>query len=397
MPIEILETHDLSAEMGSIKSLDIDIDINANKRGHIFERLKKEFGEDNFLQVCTFGKAKSRSAVKTACRGLNIPDEDANYIAALIPSERGKDWSIEDCLFGNEEKNRKPVTQFINEVEKHEGLKETVLKIQGLIDKRGTHAGGVIILNQHYTKQNALMRSPDGSLVTQYNLDDTQDMGGIKMDLLSLDALVKIQETFNHLLKDGVIEKEETLRKTFYKYFHPDVLDLESKELFELAGTGTVQDLFQFSTAVGYGAITKATPHNLIEMTAINSVMRLMNRLGEAPLETFAKFKKDINLWYQEMKSFGLNKEEMKIMEEHLLKLSGVADTQESVMLITMDERIAKFTMEEATFLRKTIAGSSKETIEKLKNLLYTKGEKQGARKEFLDYIWEVQIGAQLG
>ena len=80
-----------------------------------------------------------------------------------------------------------------------------------------------------------------------------------------------------------------------------------------------------------------------------------------------------------------------------MLKLVGIADTQESVMLIAMDERVAKFSMEEATFLRKTIAGSSKEKIEKLKNTFYTNGERQGTRKEFLDYIWEVQIGAQLG
>lgn len=383
--------------MGSIKSLDIDIDINANKRQDIFRRLKDEFGEDNFLQVSTFGTQAPKSAVKTSCKGLGIPDDVGNYIASMIPFERGSLWDIKDCLYGNEEKHRKPIKQFVNEVRKYEGLEEMLLKVQGLIDKRSTHAGGVLVLNNHYVEQNALMKSPDGAHVTQFNLDDTQTMGGIKMDLLSLDALTKIQETFNYLLKDKVIKKEETLRKTFAKYFHPDVIDKESKELFELASSGTVQDLFQFSTAVGYGAVTSTKPSNLIEMMAINSVMRLMNRLGETPLATFAKFKEDISLWYKEMESYNLTEEEVAIMEEHLLKLVGIADTQESVMLIAMDERIAKFTMEEATFLRKTIAGSSKEKIEKLEKMFYSNGERQGTRKEFLDYIWEVQIGAQLG
>ena len=397
MPIEILESHDLSAEMGSISSLDIDIDINANKRQHIFKRLKEEFGEDNFLSVCTFGTNATKSAIKTACKGLGISDDIANHLSSLVPFERGSLWTIEECLYGNEEKEREPITQFINIVDQHEGLRETVLKIQGLVNQRGTHAGGVIVLNNHYVEQNALMKSADGTYTTQFNLDDTQALGAIKMDLLSLDAMTKIQEAMNYLLKDKAIPKERTLRETFYKDFHPDVIDTTSKELFELASTGTVQDLFQFSTAVGYGAVTSTKPSNLIEMMAINSVMRLMNRLGETPLATFAKFKEDIGLWYKEMESYGLTDEEVAIMEEHLLKLVGIADTQESVMLIAMDERVAKFSMEEATFLRKTIAGSSKEKIEKLKNTFYTNGERQGTRKEFLDYIWEVQIGAQLG
>lgn len=395
--LEIPAFRHISSEMANISSLDIDIDINATKRQHIFNRLKEEFGEDNFLQVSTVMTEAPKSAVKTACRGLGISDDVANYLSSLIPFERGSLWDIKDCLYGNEKKQRKPIKQFVDEIAKYDKLEETVLKVQGLINGRSTHAGGVVVLNSHYIEQNALMRSGDGTAITQFNLEDTQALGAIKMDLLSLDALTKIQENFNYLIKDGVINKEDSLRKTFEKYFRPDRLDIDGKEIFELASSGTVQDLFQFSTEVGYGAVTHAKPNNMIDLMALNSIMRLMNRLGKTPLETFAEFKENIQLWYDEMKEYNLTQDEIQFMEEHLLKLSGIADTQESAMLLAMDKRMCGFNVQEATQLRKVIAGSNEKNLRELKELIYRKGKKQGTSENLLNYFWEVQLGAQLG
>ena len=30
----------------------------------------------------------------------------------MIPFERGKNWSLKDCLYGDKEKGRKPIAQF---------------------------------------------------------------------------------------------------------------------------------------------------------------------------------------------------------------------------------------------------------------------------------------------
>lgn len=335
---------------------DIDIDTEGSKRQQILQALRKHFGEDRVLQVCTFGTEGSKSALLTACRGLGIDVDTAQYLTSLIPFERGQNWSLSDCFFGNEEKGRKPIKELINEVEKYPRLKETALKIEGLVNKRSIHAGGVIIFNEPYYKSNAMMKAPNGTPITQFNLGDSEALGNVKFDLLTVECLDKIRATLDMLLEHGEIEWQGSLRATFNRYLHPQSIDFDEPRLYEMLGSGEVMDLFQFSTEVGHLAAVKVKPKNLLETAAANSLMRLMSEGGEQPIDTFIKYKNDISLWYEEMRNYGLNDEEIKVMEEHLLKLNGVADTQESVMLLSMDKRIAGFDVKWANKLRKAIA-----------------------------------------
>lgn len=118
---------------------DIDIDTEAAKRNQIFRQLKKYFGDDRVLQVCTFGTEASKSAVQTAARGLGIDNDTAMYVSGLIPFERGSSWTLNECVNGDEEKERKPVTEFITQINKHENWLEVSMKIEGLINKRSIH------------------------------------------------------------------------------------------------------------------------------------------------------------------------------------------------------------------------------------------------------------------
>ncbi|MBE2917327.1 DNA polymerase III subunit alpha [Anoxybacillus flavithermus] len=335
---------------------DVDLDTEGSKRQQILQALRRHFGEDKVLQVCTFGTEGSKSALLTACRGLGIDVDTAQYLTSLIPFERGQNWSLSDCFFGNEEKGRKPIKELINEVEKYPRLKETALKIEGLVNKRSIHAGGVIIFNEPYYKSNAMMKAPNGTPITQFNLGDSEALGNVKFDLLTVECLDKIRATLDMLLEHGEIEWQGSLRATFNKYLHPQNIDFNEPKLYEMLGSGEVMDLFQFSTEVGHLAATKVKPKNLLETAAANSLMRLMSEGEEQPIDTFIKYKNDISLWYEEMRNYGLNDEEIKVMEEHLLKLNGVADTQESVMLLSMDKRIAGFDVKWANKLRKAIA-----------------------------------------
>ncbi|PTJ43254.1 MULTISPECIES: hypothetical protein [Mammaliicoccus] len=96
--------------------------------------------------------------------------------------------------------------------------------------------------------------------------------------------------------------------------------------------------------------------------------MRLQAPSGEEqPVDTFARYRKDISLWYDEMREHGLNEEEIKIMEEHLLALNGVCDSQESLMLLVMDKRISDFDVVWANKLRKAIAKKDPKTLDETK------------------------------
>lgn len=354
--IEVPHWRHLHKSKPDIGALDIDLDVVSNKKSYIFERMKEFFGEKNVIQVCTFGTEKSKSAILTACRGLGYDVEDGQYLASLIPSERGELWTLKECFEGDIEKGRKPVTQLINEIKAFPKLRETAEKIEGITNKRSIHAGGVMVYNDEYTKLNAMMKAPSGGYITQFNLDDSQAMGGIKFDILVTEAVAKIQETMELLLKYNEIEWQGTLRKTFEKYFHPEVIDKEDPEMFKLIGEDKIVDLFQFSTKLGQSVIKKSKPKTLLELVSLNSLMRLVSEGEEQPIDIFNKFKEDISLWYEEMEMFGLNEEEVKVFEKYLLPLNGVADTQEAVMLMAMDENLANFSVLEANGLRKGIA-----------------------------------------
>ncbi|WP_341480074.1 PHP domain-containing protein [Paenibacillus dendrobii] len=377
---------------------DIDIDTEAAKRNQIFRQLKRYFGENRVLQVCTFGTEASKSAVQTAARGLGIDNDTAMFVSGLIPFERGSSWSLSDCVYGNDEEERKPVTEFVNEINKYDDWLTVAMKIEGLVNKRSIHASGVIVFNEEYYKTNAMMTAPNGTHITQFSLEDCEAVSNMKFDLLTIEALDKIRVTFDTLLADSLMEWQGTLRKTYNKYLHPDVIDKKSLKIYELIGSDSVSDLFQFSTEIGIQTVKKVKPTNLIELAAANSLMRLMSDHGESPIDTFVKHKNNIKLWYEEMYSYGLNDEEVSTMEKHLLKLNGVADTQESVMLMSMDKLIANFNVLSANKLRKSIAKPKqmKKALAEIKEKFYSQGKSLGVREQLLNYVWEVQITRQL-
>jgi len=377
---------------------DVDIDTEAAKRNQIFRQLKKYFGENRVLQVCTFGTEASKSAVQTAARGLGVDSDTAMYVSGLIPFERGSNWTLSDCLYGNEEEERKPVKEFVDEINKHENWLQVSMKIEGLINKRSIHASGVIVFNEEYHKTNAMMTAPNGTHVTQLSLEDCEAVSNMKFDLLTIEALDKIRVTMDKLIKNNLMEWQGSIRNTYNKYLHPNVIDIENQRVYDLIGSDSITDLFQFSTEIGIETVKKVKPTNLIELAAANSLMRLLSDHGESPIDTFVKHKNNIDLWYKEMHDYGLNNDEIKIMEKHLLKLNGVADTQESVMLISMDSSIANFDIKSANKLRKSIAKPKqmKKSLQEIKEQFFCDGEALGIRKEILDYVWNVQITRQL-
>ena len=131
---------------------DIDIDLAPSKRPAIFKAIREERGEFGLVQVATFGTEGTKSAVLAACRGYRSEDypdgidvDIAQYMSSLIPQERGFLWPISDVINGNEEKDRKPITTFIREVNQYPGLLDIIVRIEGIINKRSSHASGIIL------------------------------------------------------------------------------------------------------------------------------------------------------------------------------------------------------------------------------------------------------------
>lgn len=376
---------------------DIDIDAESNKKTKIFNKIQEYMisigGE--LINVCTFGTEGTKSAIKTSCRGLNIDQDIANYLNNMVPNIRGKDLTIDQCYYGDAD--NQPIKSFKTELDKYPVLFKLAKRIEGLITRVGVHSGGIVALNSKIYETNSLLKTSQGALVTAFNLDDTEMMGGLKYDFLTIKALDKIRTTLNLLLEDDIIEWQGSLRKTYDKYLLPKVLEVKDPKMWEMLHNGEVPSCFQFDTMVGTQAVKMIKPGTLLELGSSNNIMRLSAKEKEQPLNTYARYKNDLQLWYDEMNLYMLSKDEIAILERHLLPLYGVADSQESAMKLVMDKNISNFTLAEANGLRKAIAKKKEDVLEKTKLLFYKKGKEANTSKELLDYVWNIQISRQIG
>jgi DNA polymerase III subunit alpha len=380
---------------------DIDLDLCPSKRKKIFEAIRKKKGELNLLQVCTFGKEATKSAILTACRGYRTKEypegidiDIAQYLSSMIEQERGFVWTINDVLYGNEEKGRTPNYQFINEVKKYDGLLDIIIRIDGLIKSRSQHASGVILYNKSPFESNAVMRSPGGELTTQFNLADCEYVGDTKFDFLLTAISDKMVTCIDLLKKDGYFKEYSSIKEIYNNFLHPDAIDLNDNKIWEALASGNVMDVFQFNSETGLQASKLIQPKTPLEMTAASALMRLMAEKGnERPLDRYHKMKNDINLWYNEMIDVGLTDEQIKTLEKYYKIDYGTPPYQESVMKILMDENISNFTLTEANSARKLIGKKKMDKIPELREKFYSKCKDQ----KLADYVWHTAVLPQLG
>jgi len=373
---------------------DVDIDIDPNKNDAVVAALKEYFGHDNVINCATFKTEKLKSAVLNSARALGYNNDEAQAIAALVPQQRGIMYSLKDCLEGDEEKGLVPVPAFIDKLKSYEGLYEMVEKVEGLPTNASIHASALYIFNNGYDAQNSLMKAPNGTNITALNMHDSDDCGALKMDLLKTDAETKIGKAMDLLLRDNLIEWKGSLRDTYNYYLHPDKLDYNNVTMWELAADGKIPNLFQMETSVGQSAIKKMRPKTAEELATVNGLIRLTGGEGESPVDRYTRFKQDINLWYKEMKEYGLTDHEQELLRKHLDFTYGLCYNQEAFMLILMDPEIGGFTLKDADKGRKILAKKKVDDIAAFKEKFLT--NTASTHEEFKQYVWDKMIAPQM-
>lgn len=70
---------------------------------------------------------------------------------------------------------------------------------------------------------------------------------------------------------DGFIENDGvSLRNVYNKYFHPNVLPMNDKKVWDAIQNGTVINIFQFDSEVGSQAAKKIKPKTILELSDAN-------------------------------------------------------------------------------------------------------------------------------
>lgn len=377
------------------------MDSCASMKESIYETLSDWFKEMNKTtsRVATFGTEKSKSALITAARGLGYEPEIGLFLASLVPVDRGFPRKLSVCMHGDDD--NKPIREFVQAMEEYPDIWEVAQGIEGLINSLSQHAAAIVIIeNDELHSRTSLMKSPSGGIVTAYSLDDIDStIGLVKYDMLVVNALDSIQTTLYLLAEQGYIDWQGTLQETYNKYLHPSIINYDEPEMWKLLHEGKILSAFQYDTQQGVQAVNLIHPSSLGELAAGNSAMRLMaNEFHpELPLITYAKQKQNIQLWYNDLKRYQLNEEEISILEKYLLPSYGVCIEQEIAMMLSMDPKISDFDMTSANKLRKVIAKKKLDDIEKLKDYFYVKGKEVGTRQQMLDYVWNEAFAIQLG
>ena len=158
-----------------VSVLDIDTDIEGGRRAQTLEALRNFYGQDRIANVVTFGTESSKSAIQTAARGLGVSLEEAVYISSLVPSDRGITRSLAQCYYGDPANNMEPIALFKKEMDNNPELWQVAQNIEDLVCRVGEHAGGVIFVDEPFTESTALMKVPNGDVVTQFDLHDCED------------------------------------------------------------------------------------------------------------------------------------------------------------------------------------------------------------------------------
>lgn len=219
------------------------------------------------------------------------------------------------------------------------------------------HNCGRLLYNGNVFDMNALATTPNGTRVSQFDLGDSEKMGSIKYDFLSTDALDKIHSCMNLLMKDGYIEWQGSLRETYNKYLHPDVLDRATPEMWDMLNKGKIISAFQMDSIVAKQTLASIHPSSLLELAATNSLMRLVPEKGhKSPAEEYVEYKKNPQKLKDEIYALNGTDKEKEILYNYLKKYNGVLESQENMMQITMIPEFTNFSFSDASKLRKIVA-----------------------------------------
>ena len=382
-----------------VSVLDIDTDIEGGRRSQVLEYLRQTYGQNRVANVVTFGTEKSKSAIQTAARGMDIDVDVASYISSLIPSDRGILRSLKQCYYGDEEKGFKPIPTFVQAMKEQPELWKVAQKIENLVCRVGEHAGGVIFVDEDFTKSTALMKVPNGDIVTQFDLHDCEDASLIKMDLLSVECLDKIHTCLDLLCDDGLITKEPTLKETYEKAIGVYNLERNEPKMWEMVHNHKIQSLFQMEKQSGIQGISLTKPVSVNDLAVLNSVIRLMapEKNAEQPLNMWARYRKDINQWYQEMKDYGLSQEEIEWLSHHSAITDGICESQEGLMSLVQEPRLGGNSLNFADKCRKGLAKKIGAVFDECEKEFYDNIHKKGCSERLAHYVWDILLKVQRG
>jgi DNA polymerase-3 subunit alpha len=340
---------------------DIDIDFQDDKRDEVIQYAKETYGESSVAQIITFNRLAPRGVLKDVGRVLNFPFQEINELTKMIPILFGKVKSLKDCMA--EVPDFKKYFDDKTAKQNRKELFNYASTLENLNKNSSIHASGVVIAPSNVTEYVPLSKvtGEDSVFCTQYDMNQLEDAGLIKIDFLGLKELKVISKTLN------------LVNKRFKKNLTIDNIPLDDEKTFKLFSAGATTGIFQFSKDKMKEYLSKMKPKNINDL----AIMNALNRPG--PMKLIPDL---IDKRFGKKPTTYMHPK----MENALKETYGIIIYQEQVMQIARE--VAGFTMAQADNMRKAMGKKIKEKMKQVKEDFVDGSIKNGLKKKLAEDIF---------
>jgi error-prone DNA polymerase len=179
---------------------DIDVDIDRRRRDEVRDYIYKKYGTDNVSCVGTISTYMARGAIRDAGKALQIPKEviegACKGIRYLSSSSVLENIDVLPELRDNATLRKPELKNFL----------KLCTAIDGFPKHLSVHLGGLLIGDNRLSELVPLERSSGGDVISQYDKDDIERLGIVKMDILALPTMTVIEDAVRSIKKNHDID-----------------------------------------------------------------------------------------------------------------------------------------------------------------------------------------------
>jgi DNA polymerase-3 subunit alpha len=299
---------------------DIDLDFQHDRRDEVFKYVSKKYGKENVAHISTSQIMQRKMALRDVSRVFDIKPNAINYISKQVDN----DIPLEEQTESNTD-----LKQFHKEHPEILGIAE---KLNGQIRTKGVHPAGVIISQGGFDNR-AVLELRSGTLTVNWNMNEVEQFGLIKIDILGLNNLTILANAAKNVW-------ERKGEKVVYKEIVPN-----DPKVFEVFSKGHTTGVFQFEGGGITSVLKKLSPIEDFETIIHVNALYRPGPMGAGILDDYIDRKHGTYPRYLH-----------KIQKEITQETFGCLIFQEQIMEVF--HRIAGFTISEADTVRKIMGKS---------------------------------------
>lgn len=363
---------------------DVDTDFCIEKRDKVIEYVTEKYGKERVAQIITFNRLTSKAVLKDVARVLDIPYKEADQMAKLIPVVRGKPTKLSVMI-----SEETPAPEFREAYKNDPRVQHWIdmaIRIEGTNKTFGVHAAGVVISADPLDEIVPLQVNNDGSVITQYFMEDLESLGLLKMDFLGLKNLTTIQKTAELISKSEnfAIDLDELAiaeRKAFSILAKGEInkLPIDIKKTYKLLEQGDLEGIFQLESSGMRQIVRDLKPSSIEDISSILALYR------PGPLDA-GLIPKFIN------RKHGKEKIEYQhqLLKPILEETYGTLVYQEQIMKMAQD--LAGYSLGQADLLRRAMGKKKVSEMQKHRETFIDGSAKNGVPKRVAEDLFEQMI-----